>query len=120
MVHNSQALFSNNLPQTMDLNTAQPAHITLSQTEWLRRPSKQLCKNLLKNALADNKDPYLALLEYHNTPLSDQSGSPTQRLMGRRTKTLIPTSEKLLQPKIISPNIVVKEMRQRKEKQNII
>ena len=77
----------------------------------------QTAKNLLKKALADNRDPYLALLEHRNTPLSDQLGSPAQRLMGQRTKPLIPTSEKLLQPKIISPNMVVKEMMQRKEKQ---
>lgn len=36
----------------------------------------ETAKNLIKKALTDNKDPYLALLEYRNTPLSDQLGSP--------------------------------------------
>ena len=37
--------------------------------------------------------------------------------MGRRTRTLIPTSEKLLQPKVISPKVVYREITQRKAKQ---
>jgi len=58
----------------------------------------QTVKNLLKKAILDKRDPYLALLEYRNTPTSDALGSPAQRLMGRRTKTLLPTSNRLLQP----------------------
>lgn len=37
--------------------------------------------------------------------------------MGRRTKTLLPTTTKLLQPKIINPQTVQKELRQRKQRQ---
>ena len=37
--------------------------------------------------------------------------------MGRRTRTLIPTSETLLQPKVISPKVVYREITQRKAKQ---
>ena len=77
----------------------------------------QTAKNLIKKAIADNRDPYLALLEHRNTPLSDQLGSPVQRLMGQRTKILLPTSEKLLQPKTISPKVVCRKMTQRKAKQ---
>jgi len=43
----------------------------------------QTVKNLLKKAILDKRDPYLALLEYRNTPTSDTLGSPAQRLMGR-------------------------------------
>ena len=89
------------------------------QSNGMAEKAVQTAKNLLKKAVADHKDPYLALLEYRNTPVSDQLGSPAQRLMGRRTKTLIPTCEKLLQPKIIKPKTVIKEMKQRKEKQKI-
>ena len=77
----------------------------------------QTVKNCLKKALLVRRDPYLALLEYRNTPMSDDLGSPAQRLMGRRTKKLIPTSTKLLNPKTISPKIVQKELLQRKERQ---
>ena len=64
----------------------------------------QTVKNLLKKAIHDKQDPYITLLDYRNTPFSDTLGSPAQRLMGRRTKSLIPTMEKLLQPKTISPS----------------
>ena len=57
------------------------------------------------------------LLDYCNTPFSDTLGSPAQRLMGRRTKTLIPTMEKLLQPKTISPRSVQNELLKRKATQ---
>ena len=37
---------------------------------------------------------------------SDSIGSPAQRLMGRRTKTLLPISSALLKPKTINPKAV--------------
>ena len=39
--------------------------------------------------------------------------------MGRRTKTLLPTSTKLLQPKLVKPQAVLKELRQRKSRQKL-
>ena len=87
------------------------------QANGMAEKAVQTAKNLIKKAIADKRDPYLALLEHRNTPLSDQLGSPVQQLMGRRTRTLIPTSEKLLQPKVISPKVVYKEITQRKAKQ---
>ena len=77
----------------------------------------QTMKNLIKKPILDKRDPYLALLEYRNTPISDTLGSPVQRLMGRRTKTLLPTTTKLLQPKLINPQAVHKELRERKARQ---
>ena len=77
----------------------------------------QTVKNLLKKAILDKRDPYLALLEYRNTPTSDTLGSPAQRLMGRRTKTLLPTSDKLLQPKTIHQKTVQNELTKRRDRQ---
>ena len=74
----------------------------------------QTVKNLLKKAIHDKQDPYIALVDYRNTPVSDTLGSPAQRLMSRRTKTLIPTTEKLLQPKTINPRSVQNELLKRK------
>lgn len=91
--------------------TTSPYH---AQSNGMAEKSVQTVKNLIKKALHDRKDPYLALLEYRNTPHTDNIGSPAQRLMGRRTKTLIPTTEKLLQPKTISPTVVQKELKHRK------
>ena len=86
------------------------------QSNGMAEKAVQTVKNCLKKAVLDKRDPYLALLEYRNTPVSDMLGSPAQRLMGRRTKTLLPTSQKLLQPKTISPRTVQHELCQGKEK----
>ena len=50
----------------------------------------QIAKSLLTKAKESGQDPYLALLDYRNTPRDDILGSPVQRLFGRRTKTLLP------------------------------
>ena len=55
---------------------------------------------LLKKARADKQDPLLALLDWRNTPSEYMGTSPVQRLMGRRTRTLLPTHTKLLEPKV--------------------
>ncbi|CAC5419959.1 unnamed protein product [Mytilus coruscus] len=61
-------------------------------------------------------DPYLAILDFRNTPTQGFETSPTQRLMNRRTKSLIPTKESLLKPKIEGQN-VQKEIQYSKERQ---
>lgn len=60
----------------------------------------QEAKNLLTKCLEESSDIYLALLHHRNTPRQN-IGSPVQRLMGRRTRTLLPSTEKLLLPKVI-------------------
>ena len=61
----------------------------------------KIVKNLLKKALKDDKDPWLALLDYQNTPTEGQNSSPTQRLMSRRTRTHLPTAPSLLHHRVI-------------------
>ena len=63
----------------------------------------ETAKMLFSKAYADGKDPYLALLSYRNTPRDNLVGSPAQRLMGRRTKTLLPTTEALLKLTPVNP-----------------
>ena len=50
----------------------------------------KVVKGLFKKALKDNKDPWLSLLDYRNTPTAGMQSSPVKRLMPRRTKTLVP------------------------------
>ena len=52
----------------------------------------KVCKALSNKARADNKDPLQSLLNWGNTPSEGLGTSPVQRLMGRRTRTLLPTS----------------------------
>lgn len=53
------------------------------QSNGLAERTVQTVKNLLKKAKGSGEDPYLSLLSYRNTPLSD-AGSPAQLLMSRR------------------------------------
>ena len=60
----------------------------------------KVAKSLFKKALKDNRDPWLALLDQRNTPTESLGSSPVQRLMSRRTRTLLPTATNLLYPKV--------------------
>jgi hypothetical protein len=55
-----------------------------------------------KNLLRKNRDgdQFLALLNYRNTPSQNTGTSPNQRFLNRRTRTLLPVSNKMLKPKI--------------------
>jgi hypothetical protein len=53
-------------------------------------------KRIMKKSLKSGEDPYLALLSWRNTPSEGMNSSPVQRLYGRRTRTLLPTTNKLL------------------------
>ena len=74
-------------------------------------------KSLLRKALDSDKDPYMAILDYRNTPTQGMDSSPAQRLMNRRTKTLLPTSGKLLQPRVTYPEIDTRNLVKRQEQQ---
>ncbi|KAK3703506.1 hypothetical protein QZH41_002225 [Actinostola sp. cb2023] len=61
-------------------------------------------KRLMRKALDAGTEPYLAILDYRNTPTQGMESSPAQRLMNRRTKTLLPTTRALLQPRVFYPD----------------
>ena len=72
-------------------------------------------KKILKKAQEDKRDPYLALLAWRNTPTEGLNSSAVQRLMGRRTRTLLPTSASLLKLKV--PGMVKKQQTNKRRKQ---
>ena len=74
---------------------------TYSQSNGQAERSVQTLKNILKKAHEENTDPYLALLEYRNTPVSGMKYSPAQMLMSRRLRTKIPVATSLLTPNIL-------------------
>jgi len=59
-------------------------------------------KRILKKSIIVGTDPYLTILDYRNTPKQGMTTSPAQRLMSRRTKTLLPTTLSLLLPRTIN------------------
>ena len=82
-------------------------HVTSSprfpQSNGLVKRTVQIAKTLLKKAYEDNKDPYLAILELQSTPIPGVGLSPTQLLMGRRTRSTIPFKNTLLNPMAYDP-----------------
>ena len=78
-----------------------------------------IAKKLLKKAKQSGQEPYLALLEYRNTPL-ECGYSPAQLLYNRRTKSVIPATNDLLKPKLVNDRIVQEKMQKSKslQKQN--
>lgn len=77
--------------------TSSPGH---SQSNGMAESAVKTVKRLIKKANKDGTDPWLAILDHRNTPTEGMKSSPAQRLMSRRTRTLLPTSEKLLKPKL--------------------
>ena len=80
-----------------------------SQANGAAESSVKIAKNLFKKCLLNNEDPYIGLLNLRNTPQEDSPYTPVQRLMGRHTKTLIPTSSKLLTPNFARDYKAIKE-----------
>jgi hypothetical protein len=54
-------------------------------------------KRMLKETTRAGEDQYLALLNIRNIPSPETGTSPAQRLLGRRTKTILPTTTRLLE-----------------------
>ena len=79
---------------------------TFAQSNGFAEKNVQIAKRLILKCRKDKSDLYLALLNLRNVPRDDLVGSPVQRLMGRRTKTLLPTSNTLLRPETMNPDQV--------------
>jgi transposase InsO family protein len=77
-------------------------HITsspkFSQSNGLVERAVETAKGILNKAKSSNTDPYIALLNYRNTPRDCVLGSPAQRLMSRQLRGLLPIATKKLEP----------------------
>ena len=78
--------------------------------------SVKTVKQLLKKAERDGEGPWFALLDYRNTPTEGLGTGPAQRLMSRRTRTLLPTAVSLLRPEIIPDSTEQLQWKRRKVK----
>ncbi|VDI47523.1 Hypothetical predicted protein [Mytilus galloprovincialis] len=95
-----------------DHKTSSP---TYPQSNGKAEQAVKSAKRLMKRARKDNKDIYLSILDFRNTPTEGMSSSPSQRLMCRRTKTRLPISSSLLKPHI--PLFASKEIERNKDQQ---
>ena len=64
-------------------------------------------KNVMRKSRKARTDPYLALLEYRNTPSQGLGTSPAQWLTSRFTKAQLPIIPRLLRP-VVQPKIYQK------------
>ena len=73
--------------------TSSPYH---SRSNGKAESSVKAAKKMIKKARKAGEDQYLALLNIRNTPSEAIRSNPAQLLLGRRTKTILPTSDALL------------------------
>ena len=73
----------------------------------------QTLKRILKKAEYENKYPYLALLEYRNTPRADLLYFSAEILTSKRLRSKIPCAVKLLKPCNVDDSINAEQSRQK-------
>ena len=71
----------------------------------------KFCKSLLMKAHADKQGPFLALLEWRNTPTEGMYASPSELLYSGQTRTRLPVAKTLLEPRVITNVPEMIEMR---------
>ena len=76
----------------------------------------QTVKNIFKKSHDDGTDPYIALLEFRNTPITGLKYSPAQVLMSRRLRAKIPMSCNLLKPEVVTvyDDLCARQLRQKR------
>ena len=78
------------------------SHITTSprylQSNGMAQNAVKTVKRLFEKRKESGVSQFRALSDWRNTPTEGMATSPAQRVMGRRCRTLLPTSESLLRP----------------------
>lgn len=94
--------------------TSSPGH---SKSNGKAQSGVKTAKHILRKSIRAGTDPNLAILDYRNTPTQGMTSSPAQRLMSRRTKTLLPTAQSLFLSKNIDLENEKRKLRQRQQVQ---
>ena len=81
-----------------------------SQSNGKAESAVKIAKRLMKRST----DPYLALLEWRNTPTIGMGSSPAQRLLSRRTRGTVPIASSKLHPEVQTHVLEKKEQKQHK------
>ena len=96
-------------------------HLTSSpgypQSNGKAESGVKVAKQLLKKAKDSGRDQYLAILDYRNTPTQGVNSSPAQRMLNRRTRTLLPTAASLLEPRHVDIKSERSKLKTRQDKQ---
>ena len=79
--------------------------------------AKQTIKKLLSKAVLDNKDVNLVLLSYRNTPLDHLGFSPSELLMSRKLRDILPAANEKLKSHLIDHNKYLKNLKLKQNKQ---
>ena len=89
---------------------------TYPQSNGLVQRNVQSMKRLFQKARDVGTDEELALLEFRNTPITGLNESPTQLLMSRRLRSVLPMTSTLLQPSVVEGIKEKLEQRQQRQK----
>lgn len=73
----------------------------------------KIMKGLITKCKKEDKDMWKAILEWRNSPTPGTTSSPAQRLMSRRTRSMLPGSEKLYKPEV-QTNVTEQIIKRRK------
>jgi hypothetical protein len=95
-----------------------PASPHYPQSNGKAESAVKAAKTLLRKTERSKEDPFLALLNIRNTPQQGIEISPAQRSLGRRTKTLLPTSSRLLKEPQRDAE-VVQRLKQNQDRQKL-
>lgn len=77
------------------------------QSNGMAERTIQTVKTLLTKARMENRDPYVAVLYYRNSPVSGITLSPAQMRISRALKTKLPAMASQLMPEINHPREVL-------------
>ena len=84
-----------------------PLPVFQKKKNGLAEKSVQTVKSLFSKAKTDHKDPYLSLPEHRNTPL-EECLSPSQLLMSRRLRSVLPSTH----TQLLSQTVHISKFRQ--------
>ena len=66
-----------------------------------------------ERAAVEGRDPYIAMLEYRNTPITGLRYAPAQLARNRILRSKLPTSRSVLQPRVVNAKPDLQERQQR-------
>ena len=89
-----------------------------SQGNGKAESAVKTAKRMLRKAKESGSDPFLALLDVRNTPSQNTGTSPAQKMMSRRTRTLLPTTKELLRPQSIDGQLTRKILKKDQDRQS--